>query len=39
MANPSEPKIFPALKVCSRLFCQDFQPWEFFYKEKTPIFI
>ena len=39
IANPSEPKIFPAFKVCLRLFCQLSQPGEFFSKEKTPMFI
>ena len=38
-AKPSEPKIFPAFKVCLRLFCQVSQPGEFFSKEKTPILI
>ena len=39
IANPSEPKIFPAFKVCLRLSCQLFQPGEFFSKANTPIFI
>ena len=36
---PPEPKIFPLFKVCSRFFCQENQPGEFFSKEKTPMFI
>jgi hypothetical protein len=39
MARPSEPKIFPLFKVCSRFFCQEIQPEEFFSNEKTPIFM
>ena len=39
IAKPSEPKILPAFKVFDKLFCQELQPFEFFSKEKTPIFI
>ena len=39
IANPSEPKIFPAFKVFDKLFCHELQPLEFFSNEKTPIFI
>jgi len=34
IANPSEPKIFPAFKVCSKFFCQLSHPKEFFSNEK-----
>ena len=39
IANPSDPKIFPAFKVFDKLFCQISQPFEFFSNENTPIFI
>ena len=39
IANPSDPKIFPAFKVFDKLFCQELHPLEFFSSEKTPIFI
>ena len=37
IANPSEPKIFPAFKVFDKLFCQTLHPLELFSNEKTPI--
>ena len=39
IARPSDPKIFPDLSVCSRFFCQELHPGEFFSSENTPIFI
>ena len=39
MAKPSDPKILPAFKVFSKLFCQVLHPLESFSKEKTPMLI
>ena len=39
IARPSDPKIFPDFNVCSKFFCHELHPEEFFSNEKTPIFI
>ena len=39
IANPSDPKIFPELKVLFKFFCQLLQQGDFSSNEKTPIFI
>ena len=35
IASPSDPKIFPALKVFKRFFCHEIQPSDFFSRENV----